>query len=217
MKRRTLLAGLSLMPLLANSKNLPDLEKIAERNRARQQQMLKALAAQQPARIYANPADPFLGDPAASQVVIYFTDFNCPYCRRMDVVIERVASELPNVKFVFKLLPLFDASSEPATLFALNVWQKQRARYWAVHQSLMQGALPLDQNAIQQTARETGTQAWLNPGKAVRLALEDNQALTDELKVFTTPTLLLGDRLISGTTDSATLKRTVRGARNSAH
>lgn len=214
MKRRTVLAGLSLMPLLAHSKMLPDLEKIAENNRARQRQELGLLASQRPAAIYNNRADPFLGDAAASQVIIYFTDFNCPYCRRMDVVIERVAQEQPDLKFVFKLLTLFDASSEPAALLALNVWQNKRSRYWGLHQSLMQGKLPLDQDAIAKTAQVHASAKQLLPSTAAQQALNDNQALADKLGVFSTPCMLIGDRLLSGTTDSATLKRTLREARS---
>ncbi|MGL6070422.1 DsbA family protein [Craterilacuibacter sp.] len=213
MKRRTVLAGLSLMPLLAHSKILPDLEQIAENNRARQRQELGLLARQRPEWVYNNRADPFLGDATASQIVIYFTDFNCPYCRRMDVVIERVAQEQPDLKFVFKLLTLFDASSEPAALLALNVWQAKRAHYWDVHQALMQGKLPLDQDAIAKTARAHGSGTLLMPSKAAQQALADNQDLADKLKVFSTPCMLIGDRLLSGTTDSATLKRTLREAR----
>lgn len=207
MKRRTLLAGLGLMPLIGAARTLPDLEALAERNRQRHRERLHALASSRPAAVYANPADPALGPARAARTVIYFTDFNCPYCRKLDAVLERVARERPTVRFVFKPLALIDDSSAPAARYALAVWQDAPARYWAVHHALMQVAGPLAPATLARVAADTGTTRALPGEPRATQALAANQALADQLQLFSTPVLLIGERLYAGLTDAETLKR----------
>ena len=208
MQRRTFLALLASLPVIAQaSETLADLQAEAARRRLVFLESLRKMALTQPKAIYFNPADPVIGRANARRTVLVFSDFNCPYCRKIDPILQQVAKDWPEVRFVLKWQTMMSDSSALAASYALRVWQAERGKYLQVQHALLRGSLPLTQNEIAAIGQQSQTQHLIN-GAALP-ALSASVSLGQQLRVFATPSMLIGNQMMSGMTDAATLKATI--------
>lgn len=207
MQRRTFLALLASLPLAARAQtSLEDLQAEAARRTKIFQQQLNQLASSQPKAVYFNAADPVIGAAKAQRSVLVFTDFNCPYCRKIDAILQQVAQE-SDVRFVLKWQTMMADSSVDAAIFALNVWQAARPKYAQVHAALLKAPMPITQQAMLSIAQHTQTEHLLK--RPMPAALASSVELGKQLRIFATPSMLIGNRVMSGMTDAATLKSTI--------
>ena len=49
---------------------------------------------------------PVRGDPGAPIAIVEFSDFQCPHCKHVQPVLERILEEFPQVKLYFKNYPI---------------------------------------------------------------------------------------------------------------
>jgi len=207
MQRRTFLALLAGLPLAARANtSLADLQAEAVRRTKIYQQQLTQLTTSQPKAIYYNAADPVIGAPKAARSVLVFTDFNCPYCRKIDPILQQVAQD-SSVRFVLKWQTMMAESSVDAASFALKVWQAARPKYAQVHTALLQAPIPITPQAMRDIAQQTQTEHLLQLAQPPTLA--ESVELGKQLRIFATPSMLIGNRVMSGMTDEATLKRAI--------
>lgn len=87
--------------------------------------------------LYQDPASPRLGAANAKLTLVTFTDYNCPYCKRFDPMLEKIVKQYPDVALVVKLLPFKGESSVSSARVALTTWQQHPEQFWALHQRLM--------------------------------------------------------------------------------
>ncbi|MCB5196759.1 DsbA family protein [Deefgea salmonis] len=208
MQRRTFLSLLASLPSTAFAQSsLPELQAEANRRRGIFLAQVRQMAIEQAPAIYFSAADPVFGSATAPRTVLVFTDFNCPYCRKMDALLQQVAQAWPNARFVLKWQTMMAESSASAANYALQVWQSARAQYGPVHQALMQSPIPITQQAINDIAQRTQTQHLLNLAEPA--ALKASVQLGQQLRVFATPSLLIGSKMMGGMTDANTLKATI--------
>ncbi len=57
------------------------------------------------------PADPVAGNPHGDVTIVEFFDTRCPYCRRMEPVMEQFLAQDHGVKLVYKDLPILGPAS----------------------------------------------------------------------------------------------------------
>ncbi len=78
------------------------------------------------------PSDsPILGRPDAKITIVEFSDFECPYCRNAAKIIENVVEGDPNVRLVFRHLPL---AMHPWALYASRASICAGGdRFWKLH------------------------------------------------------------------------------------
>lgn len=70
--------------------------------------------------LYRDPASPRLGAANAKLTLVTFTDYNCPYCKRFDPMLEKIVKQYPDVALVVKLLPFKGESSVSSARVALT-------------------------------------------------------------------------------------------------
>jgi len=99
---------------------------------------------------------PFLGNPDAPVTVVLFSDFQCPYCAKMESTIARLLAAYPNeIKVVFKHFPL--RNHRYAGLAALAAIAAQRqGKFWQFHDRLFAAQKELNQQKILAIATELG-------------------------------------------------------------
>jgi protein-disulfide isomerase len=76
--------------------------------------------------------------PASAKVTIQiFSDFQCPFCKRVESTLKQVADEY-KVKFVWRNMPLpFHQDAPLASEAAMEVYaQKGAAGFWKYHEQL---------------------------------------------------------------------------------
>ncbi|MBB5347716.1 thioredoxin domain-containing protein [Desulfoprunum benzoelyticum] len=79
---------------------------------------------------------PVKGDAAAPVSIVLFTDFQCPYCIKLNPVLDQIYEKNKGkVKIVFKNMPLqFHQMAEPAAIAALAAGEQ--GKFWEFHDKL---------------------------------------------------------------------------------
>lgn len=160
-----------------------------------------ASAAQDAPRFSADPA--MAKGPAAAPVTIFeWSDYECPFCQRVQEVLQRLRGEFPDtVRFVFKDFPLRShPNALPAALAARCAGAQ--GRYWEYHDLLFVGQPDLSRNDLIGYARRLGLDApalteCLDAGR-FRDAILADQREGREAGVRATPTFFINQRKIEG-------------------
>ncbi len=140
---------------------------------------------------------PVLGKMDAPVTMIVFSDFECPWCGKLQPVIEQLqASNKDTLRIVFKHLPLpMHQQAEPAALAAIAA--QRQGKFWEMHDALFQ-TKTWTPNSVMETAQKIGLdmakfQSDLNsPETQVQLAKDRTDAQMAD--VTSTPTLFINGR-----------------------
>lgn len=116
--------------------------------------------------LYQDPASPRLGAANAKLTLVTFTDYNCPYCKRFDPMLEKIVKQYPDVALVVKLLPFKGESSVSSARVALTTWQQHPDQFWALHQRLMAKKGFHDKASIAAAQEKPASRRWLRANKA---------------------------------------------------
>lgn len=137
--------------------------------------------------------------------IVEFSDFQCPYCKRVQPALERVLSRYGgDVRLVWKNLPLAShARARPAAALALEALQRGgSSRFWRAHDLLFDAASDLSDAALEDVARRAGMESASALG-AVRRGdhdrrIDDDVRLAKKLGATGTPTFFLNGRKLEG-------------------
>ena len=79
---------------------------------------------------------PYLGSNNAIVKIVEYGDFECPYCKRISPILEKITKELqPNVKLYFKYFPVRGHKRAIATgLAGFAAWRQNK--FWQMHDIL---------------------------------------------------------------------------------
>ncbi len=149
--------------------------------------------------------DPTAGNPKGDVVLVEFFDYNCGYCKVvMDPMMEAVKADKAGVRVVYKEFPILSEDSAIAARVALAA--KKQGKYDDVHRAFMKFRGKLDEKAIFRLAGEAG--ANVDQLKKEMMApeieqqLRKNIELAHALDIGSTPTFVIGDRILAGAMDS---------------
>jgi len=162
-----------------------------------------------------SPSDPVAGNPKGNVTIVEFFDTRCPYCRRIEPVMAEFLRQDPNVRLVYKDLPILGPASVLGTK-ALLAAHKQGA-YEKFRDAVMK--LPPDTTMPQlETAAKQAGLDWAKlshdmQDPAVQAQIDQNLKLARTLDIQGTPALVIGKQLIPGAVDLNDLKEAVAEAR----
>ncbi len=165
--------------------------------------------------------DPSIGPKNAKVVIVEFSDYECPYCRRMQDDVKKIRNEYSDkVRWVFKDFPLdFHQQAMPAHI-ASNCAEDQD-KYFEFHDRVFaappgaNGKPDMSTEFLLKTARELG----LNVDKfstciadkdgKYRKEVEADIAYGSSLGVRGTPSIFINGRFINGMVPYETLKQEI--------
>ena len=188
---------------------------LEERQReAEKQQSLKAVLAHRE-ELLNDPASPVGGNPRGSVTVVEFFDYRCPHCKRVAPDVKKLTQEDPDVRIVYKQLPVLGPDSELAARASLAAFAQ--GKHAALHEALMGQAGGLTMPVILELAAPTGLdvarlQADME-ARGIRATIERDRALATALGITGTPSFVIGSELVPGAVPLATLKDLVAQAR----
>ena len=176
-----------------------------------------ASAALTEAAILNDPATPTLAPENADVTVVMFFDYQCPVCRRVHPVLERVRKEDGRIRLVYKDWPIFAGTSITAAEVAIAAqWQ---GKYHAVHDQLMRTPGKLDEAKIEAAAKRAGVD-WEGLQRDLEAHGDEIDALLGRtlvqargLGIQGTPAFAIGPYLVSGGLDYAGFKSAFAKAR----
>lgn len=162
------------------------------------------------------PADPVAGNPHGDVTIVEFFDTRCPYCRRMEPVMEKFLAQDHGVKLVYKDLPILGPASTLGSKALLAA--QQQGGYDKLREAVMQlppdTTLPMIQAAAQKLGLDWGRLVHDMDAPAVQQRIDANLKLARELDIEGTPALVIGDTMVPGALDLAELKKQVADARD---
>ncbi|WP_199554376.1 DsbA family protein [Sandaracinobacteroides hominis] len=160
-------------------------------------------------------AGAWAGNPDGDVVLVEFFDFNCPYCRQSSGDVERLLKEDPNLKLVFRDMPVLGPDSERFALAALSA--AQQGRYAAFYRNVFAGQGALSQERLIRNTRAAGLDeakvAAALSSKELQAEVEKNVSLGRALGLTGTPSYVVGNKILSGAVGYEALKEAVEAAR----
>lgn len=114
--------------------------------------------------------DPVLGPATAPVTIVVFSDFECPFCGRVEATLKQIRNHYKNdVRIVWKDNPLpFHAQAMPAAVLARLVLARHgNAAFWSMHDRLFEAHPELTRAELEALAKE-----YRVPWRDVELAAE---------------------------------------------
>ena len=145
-------------------------------------------------------ASPVLGDPNGDVTIVEFFDYACPYCKAVEPRLESALRFDPHVRLILKEFPILTPESLIAARASLASGRQHKYRQF--HEALMAYRGPWQEEAIFSTARGVGLnidrlrQDMAAPSIANEII--ENFNLARGLRIFQTPSFIVGDRILTG-------------------
>ncbi|WP_455428421.1 DsbA family protein [Dryocola sp. LX212] len=173
-------------------------ENLRQRQQQAQQEAMVQLALEHQAELLSKDT-PSVGPVDAKAAVVMFFDYQCAYCSKMAPVVESLVKANPDVRFVFKELPIFAPRwpvSGQAARTGLKIWQEKGAdAYIAYHNGLY--ATGHNEGALTQDDVHQIAAPYLS--KDTLVALDKNAADSKENAVLKANTALAQTMHFTGT------------------
>ena len=148
---------------------------------------------------------PTRGLASALVTVVEFSDFQCPFCKRVQPTLERLRTEYGDrVRWVWKDEPLpFHPRAVPAAELARFARaQKGEAGFWTAHDKLFDAQPKLDDADLESVARAMGLDAAKAAAaiknKAFQKAIDEDASLADDVQASGTPHFFVNGRRLVG-------------------
>lgn len=159
--------------------------------------------------LFNDPASPRIGAKQAKLTLVNFTDYNCPYCKQLDPLLEKIVMKYPDVAVIVKPLPFKGESSVLSARTALTTWREHPQQFLALHEKLMQKKGYHTDVSIKQAQEKAGA-------SPVTLDEKSNETLSTNLQlarlvgVQGTPATIVGDELLPGAVSWEVLEEVVK-------
>ena len=157
-------------------------------------------------------AGAWAGNPKADVTLVEYYDYNCGYCRASLPAIRQLLADDPNLRIVFRELPvLADSSRDAARISLVAAAQDKFSKF---HDALYAGG-PVSTDTIAAAARTAGvdTSDLSTIAPKVDAEIASNLDTAAKLGITGTPSWVIGDRVMSGAFPIEDLKRAIAEAR----
>jgi protein-disulfide isomerase len=166
-------------------------------------------------QLVGDAGDFVLGNPKGDVTLVEFFDYRCPYCKAMVDRVQGLVRKDGNVRLVLKEFPILGANSTLAS--KASIAAQPQGHYLAFHTAMLEYKGDLDEKAITTLAAKVGIdtgkmKARLDDAQ-VTAKLSRNLDLGRALEIDGTPAFIVGDNLIPGAVDLATLEQAIADAR----
>ena len=175
----------------------------------------EAMAAR--AEIADDPIAPKLAPEGYDVTIISYSDYQCPFCRKIHPELERLAQEDGKVRIVYRDWPIFGPASEEAARMAIaSQWQNKHRQF---NDALMRTDGKLSSEKIRAAAAAAGIDfARLERDMETREddidgVLRRTAMQAAQMGLQGPPAMLVGPYMIPGAVDYAGLTRAVAEAR----
>lgn len=157
-----------------------------------------------PARQYEIALDgaPMRGSKDAKVTIVEFSDFQCPYCGRVEPTLARILKEYgDDVRLAFKHLPLsMHPKAMPAHRAALAAGEQ--GKFWEMHDKIFANQADLSEAAYERYAEELGLDIERfkrdMTSKALEQKIEADKREAAALGVSGTPSFFINGYYLSG-------------------
>jgi protein-disulfide isomerase len=190
------------------------LQRFESRQQEAEAARVRAAIQDRQAELLRGPASPVGGNPAGQKTMVEFFDYRCPHCRHAAPTVAQAVRQDPNLRIVYKELPILGPASVVAARAALA--SSRQGKYVPFHDALMAEQGELSEERILTIASVVGLdlerlrQEMADPG--IQALIERNYALAEAIGVQATPSFVIGERLVRGAVDLPALTAAIAEA-----
>ena len=158
-------------------------------------------------KIPVSKNDPQKGSDDAIITIVEWSDFQCPFCKRVNPTMDQIQKEYGDqVRIVWKDQPLpFHKHAKPAAALAQYAYEvKGDKGFWTVHDKVFefQGELKDGEPALQKIATESGLD-WAKAKKAIDsgkydAGIDESQKIAAQFGARGTPHFFINGRRVPG-------------------
>jgi len=186
----------------------------AQRLQARQQVFLSSLRATAKIEVFlAQPpvirsevaveGAPVRGDASAPVTIVEFSDFHCPFCRKVEPVLDDLRAKYgAKIKTVYRDFPLDNLHAQARAAAEASRCAIEQGKYWEFHDQLFKNEPDSSQAALNRMAKEIGMdvaafEACSSSGK-YKTSVQASAQEGARLGVTGTPTFFINGRILVG-------------------
>jgi protein-disulfide isomerase len=169
------------------------------------------------AQIQNDPVAPTVAPKDADVTLVMFSDYQCPFCRKVHPVLEQLRSEDKKVKIVYRDWPIFGAGSVEAARAAIAA--QYQGKHAAFNDAMMKTQGKVTSQSVRAAANKAGVD-WARLQADLKTHAADIDGAIDRTSRYAammglsgTPGMLVGPYLIPGAIDLAGLRKAVALAR----
>lgn len=190
--------------------------KLQEKETAEAETTARAAIDKHRQAIERDPRD-FVANPNGKITITQFYDYRCPHCINVAPKVVALIKANPDLRFVFKELPIFGDVSEHAAREAI-VLNRAHGDVLGLYSGYM-ATRPLDTAAIDRIAMEHHIDPHAAESGTQKIdadrQLQDTHTLAEQLGIEGTPAFIVGDTMIPGE-DMDALNAAIASARKKA-
>jgi protein-disulfide isomerase len=191
---------------------------LEKRQKDAEQQARRKITEDKTGPLFTAKHNTVFGNPNGNVTIIEFFDYNCGFCKRALVDLQKMIAEDKNVRVITKDFPVLGQGSMEAATVALAAKQQLSPdKLWSFHEKLLTVRGQVGRQQALDAAKNVGADmARLSrdiDGPAVRAAIEENIQLADALGLTGTPSYVVGDDIVVGAVGFADLKQRVDNIR----
>jgi protein-disulfide isomerase len=156
---------------------------------------------------------PSVGSENAPVTIIEFSDYECPFCARVQGTVSELRGQYGNkVRWVYKNLPLnFHANAKPAAYAALAA--HNQGKFWEFHKALWSQQANLNDATYVAIAKELGLDMDRfnkdRAGDAIKARVEADLKQAEEVGARGTPHFIINGEGVSGALPTAEFRRVI--------
>ncbi len=152
--------------------------------------------------LFANQADPVGGDVKGDVTLIEFFDYQCPHCKDISPVIQKLIAGDSKLRVVYKQLPIFGQTSKDAAAIALASLKQGREAFLKLNEALLAAENPLSKDKALQIAKSLGLDTTKlekdMSSDDVQKQIAQNLSLAQTLNLMGTPTFIVAKWQVDG-------------------
>ena len=162
----------------------------------------------------AHAGFPARGPASAPVTLVEFSDFECPYCKRVVPTIDQVAANYPdNVKVVFRQFPLNSIHANAQKAAEASLCAGEQGKFWEMHDLMFEEQKNLTVAELKDKAGrleldQAGFDGCLDSGRFGEEVAKDLRA-GSAIGVTGTPSIFVNGRKLSGAVDFETVAQVI--------
>ncbi|MCK1477230.1 DsbA family protein [Bradyrhizobium sp. 197] len=168
-------------------------------------------------KVLRDPDVPVAGNPDGNISIIEWSDYNCPYCRKLEPELRQVVQDDGKVRLVMKDWPILGPVSVTAARIALAA--KYQDKYHPAHDAMMGVSSRLTESRIDELLAAAGVDMnrlkrdLTDHGKDIDAVLKRNNEQAEAFGFRGTPSFIVGKYRVPGVLSINDFERIIADAR----
>lgn len=169
------------------------------------------------AKVLRDPDVPVAGNPDGNVSIIEWSDYNCPYCRKLEPELRQVIQDDGKVRLVLKDWPILGPVSVTAARIALAA--KFQGKYHQAHDAMMGVSSRLTESRINELLASAGLDMdrlksdLTAHGKDIDAILKRNNEQAEAFGFRGTPSFIVGKYRVPGVLSMNQFEQVIADAR----